>query len=139
LRAIVVADDSGLCVDALGGEPGVYSARYAGERATDAQRNEKLLRALRGVAPDRRVARFVCAIAIIYPDGRQSVVAGTCEGFIADRPAGGNGFGYDPIFYCPEARGTLAQITPEAKHGVSHRGKAIRQMAAAIRAGADAE
>ncbi len=124
----VIADDSGLEVDHLGGAPGVYSARYAGEGATDADRNKKLLSALTGVTADKRSARFVCSIALIFPDGRELVVRGTCEGYIADGPAGNNGFGYDPLFYVPEFGLTIAQMDAGLKNGISHRGNALRKI-----------
>lgn len=124
----VIADDSGLEVDHLGGAPGVYSARYAGEGATDADRNHKLLSALAGVPADKRSARFVCAAALIFPDGRELVVRGTCEGYIAEEPAGDNGFGYDPLFYVPEFGLTIAQMDAELKNSISHRGNALRKI-----------
>lgn len=124
----VIADDSGLEVDHLGGAPGVYSARYAGEGATDADRNKKLLSALAGVPAEKRSARFVCATALIFPDGRELVVRGTCEGYIADGPAGYNGFGYDPLFYVPEFGLTIAQMGAELKNSISHRGNALRKI-----------
>jgi XTP/dITP diphosphohydrolase len=124
----VLADDSGLEVDFLGGAPGVYSARYAGEGATDADRNRKLLAALAGVPADKRSARFVCAAALIFPDGRETVVRGTCEGYITDVPAGNNGFGYDPLFYVPEFGMTIAQMGAELKNSISHRGNALRKI-----------
>lgn len=126
---IVLADDSGLEVDYLDGAPGVYSARYAGEGASDADRNRKLLGALAGVPADKRSARFVCAIAMIFPDGKDLVVRGTCEGMIAFEPAGSNGFGYDPLFYMPSIGATIAQMDAETKNGISHRGNALRQLA----------
>ncbi len=124
----VMADDSGLEVDHLGGAPGVFSARYAGEGATDADRNNKLLLALSGVPGDKRSARFVCAIALILPDDREIVVRGTCEGYIADAPAGNKGFGYDPLFYVPEFGSTIAQMDAELKNSISHRGNALRKI-----------
>ena len=124
----VMADDSGLEVDHLGGAPGVYSARYAGEGATDIDRNNKLLSALSGDTADKRSARFVCAIALILPDGREMVVRGTCEGYIADAPAGNKGFGYDPLFYMPEFGLTIAQMDAELKNSISHRGNALRKI-----------
>lgn len=124
----VIADDSGLEVDYLNGAPGVYSARYAGEGATDDDKNRKLLRALEGVPADKRTARFVCAIAVIFPDGRNFTVRGTCEGYIAAEPAGNNGFGYDPLLYVPEIGMTIAQMESSLKNNISHRGNAIRKM-----------
>lgn len=126
---IVLADDSGLEVDYLDGAPGVYSARYAGEGASDADRNRKLLGVLAGVPADKRSARFVCAIAMIFPDGNDLIVRGTCEGMIAFEPAGTNGFGYDPLFYVPSIGVTIAQMDAETKNRISHRGNALRQLA----------
>jgi XTP/dITP diphosphohydrolase len=126
---IVLADDSGLEVDYLDGAPGVYSARYAGEGASDADRNRKLIEALSGVPADKRGARFVCAIAMIFPDGKDLIVRGTCEGMIAYEPAGSNGFGYDPLFYVPSIGATIAQMNAETKNGISHRGNALRLLA----------
>ncbi len=126
---IVLADDSGLEVDYLDGAPGIYSARYAGEGASDADRNRKLLGALAGVPADKRSARFVCAIAMVFPDGKYLVVRGTCEGMIAFEPKGSNGFGYDPLFYMPSIGTTIAQMDAETKNGISHRGNALRQLA----------
>lgn len=126
---IVLADDSGLEVDYLGGAPGVYSARYAGEGALDADRNRKLLDALAGVPADKRSARFVCAIAVVFPDGKDVVVRGTCEGMIAFEPEGSGGFGYDPLFYIPSLGSTIAQMDHEMKNSISHRGNALRKLA----------
>lgn len=125
---MVLADDSGLEVDILDGAPGVYSARYAGDGATDTDRNNKLLSALDGVPEGKRSARFVCAIAAIFPDGSRLVVKDTCEGRIAFEPAGSNGFGYDPLLYIPEYGLTVAQMEPELKNGISHRGKAMKKL-----------
>jgi XTP/dITP diphosphohydrolase len=122
-----LADDSGLEVDALGGEPGVRSARYAGPRATDADRIALVLDRLRGVPDERRTARFRCVIALATPEGLVGTVEGTCEGLIAHRPAGEHGFGYDPIFFLPELGRTMAELDPPAKHAVSHRGRAGRE------------
>ncbi len=124
----VLADDSGLEVDHLQGAPGVYSARYAGEGATDADRNNKLLAALAGVPAEKRSARFVCAAALIFPDRRELVVRGTCEGYIAEAPSGDNGFGYDPLFYVPEFGMTIAQMDAGLKNSISHRGNALRKI-----------
>jgi XTP/dITP diphosphohydrolase len=123
-----VADDSGLCVDALAGAPGVYSARYSGENATDAQNNAKLLDALRDVPPEKRAARFVCAMAAITPDGRLAETQGTWEGRIATFPAGEGGFGYDPLFLVPDLDRTAAQLTPQEKNARSHRGQALARL-----------
>jgi XTP/dITP diphosphohydrolase len=126
---IVLADDSGLEVDYLDGAPGVHSARYAGEGASDADRNRKLLGALASVPADKRSARFVCAMVMIFPDGDDLIVRGTCEGMIAFEPAGTNGFGYDPLFYVPSIGATIAQMDAETKNRISHRGNALRQLA----------
>lgn len=125
---IVIADDSGLEVDYLNGAPGVYSARYAGEGATDADRNRKLLDALANVPADKRTGRFVCVIAVVFPKGSSMTVRGTCEGYIASEPAGSNGFGYDPLFYVPEIGLTIAQMEADMKNSISHRGNALRKM-----------
>jgi XTP/dITP diphosphohydrolase len=120
------ADDSGLEVDALGGAPGVRSARYAGPGASDADRYRKLLDALAGVPWARRSARFRCAVALSTADGDVLTADGVCEGIIAFGPAGNNGFGYDPVFYLPERGVSLAQLPSELKHEISHRGRAAR-------------
>ena len=125
---IVLADDSGLEVDALNGEPGVYSARYMGEDTSYAIKNTALVEKLAGVPEEKRTARFVCAIACALPDGRMITTRGVMEGIIAHEIRGENGFGYDPIFYLPEFGCTSAEITPEQKNEVSHRGKALRAM-----------
>ncbi len=134
------ADDSGLAVDALDGAPGVYSARYAGPGASDADRYRKLLDALTGVPWAQRTARFRCTVAIAIPDvnvpgtsevpgtwaGAVRTADGVCEGIIAFGPAGSNGFGYDPVFYLPEHSLTMAQLPPEVKNRISHRGRAAQ-------------
>ena len=124
---ISLADDSGLEVDALGGEPGPLSARYAGEGASDEARMDFLLRKLSAVPWERRSARFRCVIAIATPDGKLELCHGECEGFIAFQPKGENGFGYDPIFYLPELDKTMAELSIEQKNKVSHRGKAAQK------------
>lgn len=136
-----VADDSGLLVDALGGAPGVHSARYAGIGATRAERdranNERLLLELAGVPRDRRTARFVCAMCASDPDG--TIIAeteGSFAGVIADAPRGRNGFGYDPLLEVPELGRTSAELSAEEKNARSHRGEAARRMAAALTAAA---
>lgn len=126
-----LADDSGLEVDALDGQPGVRSARYAGEPGDDRANNLKLVAALGGVPADRRAARFVCAAAVALPDGRETVVRGTMEGRIIDEPRGEHGFGYDPHFVveAPTSDGrTSAQLSPAEKDAVSHRGRAFRAL-----------
>jgi len=124
---LTLADDSGLEVDALGGEPGVRSSRYAGNDAGDAERVSFLLNKLRDIPQDRRQARFRCIIAIAQPGKLTQTAEGTCEGFIAPGPQGDNGFGYDPIFYLPEYNKTIAQLPPEIKNRISHRGRAAEK------------
>ncbi len=125
---IVLADDSGLEIDCLGGEPGIYSARYLGRDTSYEVKNQNLLERLSGVPKERRTARFVCAVAAVFPDGTSCVVRETMEGYIGWEIKGEHGFGYDPIF-CPEGYScTSAQLEPEAKNRLSHRGKALRAM-----------
>lgn len=119
-----LGDDSGLEVDALGGAPGVHSARFAGAPADDRRNVEKLLRALAGVPASRRTARFRCVIVAARPDGAKLTVEGTCEGLIGSQPAGEGGFGYDPIFVVPSLGRTFAEIAASEKHRLSHRGQA---------------
>lgn len=121
-----LADDSGLEVEGLGGLPGVISARYAGYGASDRANIEKLLRELKGVK-DRK-ARFVCCLAFICPDGKEITIEGYCSGIIAEKPAGRGGFGYDPVFYLPDMKRTMAQLSPSEKNRVSHRAKASRAL-----------
>jgi XTP/dITP diphosphohydrolase len=123
-QLLTLADDSGLEVDALGGEPGTLSARYAGENASDADRVKYLLAKMQGVPEEKRQARFVCVIAIATPDGKVEFCSGECDGFIALKSKGDRGFGYDPIFYLPELGKTMAELPPEAKNKISHRGRA---------------
>lgn len=125
---IVLADDSGLVVDALNGEPGIYSARYMGEDTSYDIKNQNLIDRLEGVANEDRSARFVCAMAAVMPNGEEIIKTETMEGRIGYEIAGANGFGYDPIFYLPEYEMTSAQISPEEKNKISHRGKALRGM-----------
>ncbi len=125
---IVLADDSGLEIDALGGEPGIYSSRFAGEDASYETKIGILLDRLAGVPEEKRTARFVCAVAAIVPGHEPIVVRGTFEGRIGEAPAGENGFGYDPIFVVPERGCTSAELSPEEKNAMSHRGKALRRM-----------
>jgi XTP/dITP diphosphohydrolase len=122
---ITMADDSGLAVDFLNGEPGVYSARYGGVNLTDIDRYNLILEKMDGVEFDKRRARFICSIAIVFPDGRVITAGGECEGVIAHEPAGRDGFGYDPIFYLPELKSTMAEISLTEKNKISHRGKAL--------------
>lgn len=121
---LTLADDSGIEVDALGGAPGVRTARYAGEDASDAERNALLLRAIAGVPEAQRTARFRCVIALAWPDGRTAVVEGVVEGRIATEPRGEHGFGYDPIFYVPEYGRTMAELPEQVKNRISHRARA---------------
>jgi XTP/dITP diphosphohydrolase len=125
---IVLADDSGLVVPALGGAPGVHSARYAGPNATSAERVAKLLREMEGKKGEQRRARFVCVISIARRGGALAVVSDRAEGFIANEPRGANGFGYDPVFYFPDRTRTYAEATAEEKNLASHRGKAFRRL-----------
>jgi len=120
-----LADDSGLCVDALEGAPGVHSARYAGENATDADNCAKLLEAMKGI--QNRTARFACVLSLAVPTGAALTYEAQCEGVIMEKPVGENGFGYDPIFYYPPLDKTFAQLTMAEKSRVSHRGKALRE------------
>ncbi len=120
------ADDSGLEVDALDGRPGVYSARYAGAGASDADRYRKVLGELSDIPPEQWSARFRCAVALVEPDGTEHVVEAEFPGMITDAPRGANGFGYDPIFYLPELGQTLAELPPEVKNRISHRALASR-------------
>jgi XTP/dITP diphosphohydrolase len=126
---LVLADDSGLEVDALGGEPGVRSARYAGENASDTQRVEFLLTKLKGIPWEKRTARFRCVIAIAEPGGNVEFCSGDCAGLITFEPFGENGFGYDPVFYLPEFGKTMAELSPAEKNRISHRGQAARKAA----------
>ena len=128
----VIADDSGLQVDFLGGAPGIYSARYAGEDATDKERCEKILSELEGVDESMRSARFVCALYCIIDEEREYSVTGTLEGFIGTEMRGENGFGYDPIFMVDEER-SLAEMSAEEKNGISHRAAALKQLTDILR------
>lgn len=127
-NCIVLADDSGLEIDYLNKEPGIYSARYAGVDTSYTIKNNLLLERLAGVPDEKRTARFVCAVAAAFPDGSTEVVRGTIEGIIGHEIVGENGFGYDPIFYLPEYGCTTAQLSTEKKNELSHRGNALRAM-----------
>lgn len=126
--AVVLADDSGLEIDYLDRQPGVYSSRYMGEDTPYDVKNAAIIRKLAGAVEEERTARFVCVIAAALPDGRILTSQGVIEGRIAHKPAGEEGFGYDPIFYVPDFHATTAELTPEQKNAVSHRGKALRAM-----------
>ncbi len=128
MNAIVLADDSGLEIDHLNKEPGIRSARYAGTDTSYLIKNNLLLSRMKGVPDEERTARFVCAIAAVFPDGEKEVVRGTMEGRVAYEIAGANGFGYDPIFYLPEYGCTSAELSPEKKNELSHRGQGLRMM-----------
>ncbi|MGE5403965.1 MAG: XTP/dITP diphosphatase [Candidatus Saccharibacteria bacterium] len=122
-----LADDSGLEVDAIYGQPGVYSARFAGEPSDDKRNNRKLLDLLRDIPDDKRTARFKCVVAIAAPDGRVATAEGACEGHIGHEPVGDGGFGYDPLFIPKGFDETFAQLGAEVKHSISHRGRALAQ------------
>ena len=130
---IVLADDSGLEIDALNGEPGIYSARYMGEDTSYHVKNAELIRRLEGVPEEKRTARFVCAVAAVLPDRTCLTVRGTIEGRIGYEERGSNGFGYDPIFMLPDRGCTTAELPPEEKNKLSHRGKALRLMEEKLR------
>lgn len=128
----VMADDSGLSIDALGGAPGIYSARFHGKDSTYDEKIAALWDLLRNVPLFERTAHFICAIAVILPDGSHFVVRGEIDGIIYDKKVGENGFGYDPVFYVPSLKKTTAQLLPSEKHMISHRGKALRAMLAKL-------
>ncbi len=132
LNDIVLADDSGLVVDYIGGEPGVYSARYMGRDVSYDIKNLNIIDRLKDAKEDERTARFVCAIVAVFPDGSMLESEGVVEGVIAHEPAGNEGFGYDPIFYLPERGMTTAQLPPEEKNAISHRGRALTAMRAEL-------
>lgn len=132
-KAIVLADDSGLEVDYLNKEPGIYSARYMGEDTSYHIKNANIIERLHGVPDENRTARFVCAIAIAFPDGSTKVTRATIEGQIGYEEKGENGFGYDPIFYLPEYKCYSAELSPDEKNKISHRGKALEQAKVFIR------
>ena len=122
-----IADDSGLEVDAMGGEPGIYSARYGGEGCkNDRERYLYLLKNMENIPDGERTARFVCVIAAVWPDGRNICARGTCEGMILRQPGRDNGFGYDPVFYVPEEGSTFSEMPPERKNQISHRANALK-------------
>jgi XTP/dITP diphosphohydrolase len=122
-----LGEDSGLAVDALGGAPGIYSARYAGEDAADGDNSRKLLKEMRDVPAGKRGARYRCVAVLAWPDGREVTADGSCEGEIAREPRGDGGFGYDPVFLLGDGR-MMAELTPEEKDAISHRGRALRKL-----------
>lgn len=124
---LTIADDSGLEVEALGGIPGVYSSRFAGENASDEENNAQLLRELHGVPFDKRQARFRCVLVVARPEGETNSVEGECKGIIIDEPRGHYGFGYDPIFLVPEYNKTFSEIRPDEKNRISHRARALQK------------
>jgi len=125
---LTMADDSGLEVDSLDGQPGVLSARFAGEKGNDQANNQKLLQLLRGVAEEKRTARFKCVIVLADWEGEVASALGVCEGIILEEPRGEQGFGYDPLFYLPDLGKTMAELSLEEKNKVSHRGQALAEM-----------
>ncbi len=127
LGYIGIADDSGLCVDALNGAPGIYSARYAGEPSNDIKNNEKLLAELKELSLNDRTAKFVCTIAAVAPNGNSFVVRGECKGIILRQPLGKSGFGYDPLFYYEDLHKTFAELSPDEKNQISHRALAMKE------------
>lgn len=128
-----LADDSGLCVDFLEGAPGVYSSRFMGEDTPYSEKNAAIIEKLAGVPTERRGAAFHCVMALVFPDGREFTTEGKMAGIIAETPAGENGFGYDPILFLPERGMTSAQLSPEEKNAISHRGEALGKMICIIR------
>jgi len=125
---IAMADDSGLAVDALDGKPGVYSARYAGEGAGDEANNRKLIEDMNELSLDKRSAAFICFMAVVDPSGKSITTSGRCEGIVRDVPSGRGGFGYDPLFYVEEYGCTMAELSPEVKNSISHRGRAVAEL-----------
>ncbi len=125
---MALADDSGLVVDALGGAPGVRSARYSGEDATDEKNNRKLLDEMKEIPDDQRQARFQCVMVLYHPDGEWISAEGSCEGVIAREPSGSEGFGYDPVFFVPSHGKTMAHLSRDEKNAISHRGNALRKL-----------
>lgn len=125
---LCIADDAGLEIDAMGGEPGLYSKRFAGEETPFPEKMRVILDRLSGYCPEQRSARFRCCVAIARPGQDTKVFEATCEGRIAEEPSGGGGFGYDPIFFLPELGRTMADLTAEQKHAISHRGKVLKMV-----------
>ena len=130
-----LADDSGLCVDALDGQPGLHSARWAGANATDADRNALLLARLSGVPAEKRTARYVCVVSLAWPDGRSIEASGTCGGLMLDAPRGINGFGYDPLFLLPDWGRTMGELSAPEKNQISHRAAALAALEEQVKAG----
>ena len=128
LECIVLADDSGLEVNALDGRPGIYSARFAGDHGNDQKNNEKLLASLKGLPKEKRRANFHCSLVLVGPDRAPLFVEGTVDGYILEEPLGENGFGYDPIFFVPDLNKGMAELTSEEKNEISHRANAIKQL-----------
>lgn len=128
IDAIAIADDSGMEVDAFDGGPGVYSARYLGEKTPYEEKNRIILEKLKDVPEEKRGARYVCAIAAAWPDGKARATQASCDGRIAEESRGAGGFGYDPIFYVSELAKNMAELTPDEKNQISHRGKALEKM-----------
>jgi XTP/dITP diphosphohydrolase len=131
-RCAALGEDSGIEVDALGGEPGVYSSRFAGPDATDEDRNQVLMERMEGVPDAERTCRYRSVVVLALPDGREFVCEGSCEGRIGREERGNHGFGYDPIFELPERGCTMAELAPEEKNAISHRGKALQQLQATL-------
>jgi len=130
---LTLADDSGLEVECLKGMPGIYSARYAGERASNRENNQKLLKEMEGIPLSKRGARFKCVMALVSPDGKEAMTEGSCQGRIGMRERGRRGFGYDPLFILPKYGKTMAQLPLKEKNRISHRGKALRRLRKTIR------
>lgn len=126
---VTLADDSGLCIDALEGRPGIHSARYAGEGASDEEKCARILQEMENIPDASRTARFVCAMALVTPQGEEKIFRGSCEGRITREPRGTEGFGYDPIFYFEESGCTFAEMARQSKNQVSHRGRALQAFA----------
>lgn len=127
-----LADDSGIVADALNGRPGVYSARYAGPECDDEANNQKLIQELSAFPPEKRTVHYVCVLVLCWPDGRKITAEGRCSGVLRDFYAGDNGFGYDPLFYVPEKKKTMAEMTMAEKNEISHRGKALKKLVEAL-------
>lgn len=132
-KALAIADDSGLEVDALNGRPGIYSARYAGKGATDRKNKQRLLEQMKGIPASKRSAQFVCSLAVVSAEGKEAVVEGTCRGQIGFKEVGKKGFGYDALFVLPGLGKTMAQLALAEKDRISHRGKALRKLRKVIK------